>query len=491
MNGIFLRIYVTNKVYIWGALVITIFLLTGFKLIYPYPNMVLDSYYYILGAISRADVGPWAIGYSWFLRLFGLFTHSPLALVAFQYLFLELSLLVFALTLTEVIKLSKIARWIIFPFFFCNPLLLYCANFVMADTLFISLSLIWISLLLWVLYSPKLYLLWAHAGLIFLVFCVRYNALYYPVLAALAFALSKYPLRQKILGIALQLVVIGGFIGYTSHRVGQISGKAQFSPFGNWKTANDALYMYGHIYQNDSSAVPEKFIALHQTVRRYFQQGGKVDDLLNFRSQFYGSQYMFTRGTPLVNYKVRLYGEDSEFVNFKIMAAVGPLYGEYGRYLIKKFPGAFLEYFVEPNSIRYLFPPMEAFGSLPPYFLRSDYLGTAAQDWFGVTTLTVPWASINLRARILRPYQTITFYIHIMFVFTLIGFVFIRGIRSITREEARSLGVLVALWLCDLWFNLTAAAAVMRYEIFVLMIESSLLIWLTQRIIFPSKSLKA
>src|SRR5580692_2874703 len=171
MNAILHRLYAQNRVYIWSALVFTILLLTGFKLIYPYPNMVLDSYYYVLGAINHADVSPWAIGYSWFLRLFGVFTHSPLALVIFQYLLLEVSLLVLFLTMTEILRLSKVTRWIVFPFFFCNPLLLYCANFVMADALFISLSVLWISLLLWMLYRPKEYLLWVHTALILLLFC--------------------------------------------------------------------------------------------------------------------------------------------------------------------------------------------------------------------------------------------------------------------------------------------------------------------------------
>jgi hypothetical protein len=53
-----------NGAYIWSALLTTVILLTVFKLIYPYPNMVLDSYYYILAAISHADVNAWAIGYS-------------------------------------------------------------------------------------------------------------------------------------------------------------------------------------------------------------------------------------------------------------------------------------------------------------------------------------------------------------------------------------------------------------------------------------------
>jgi hypothetical protein len=474
------RLFRQNRVYIWCALALTAILLTVFKLIYPYPNMVLDSYYYVLAAISHADVSPWAIGYSWFLRFIGFFSHSPLLLVIFQYLFLEASLLVFFLTLTEILKLSKVSKWILLVFFFANPLLLYCANFVMADALFISLSVFWISLLLWMIDRPKIYLLWIHTGLILLVFCVRYNALYYPIVAALAFLVSRFGWRQKILGIVTQLVVIGSFIGYTTWRVGEISGKAQFSPFGNWKTANDALYMYGHVYQEDTDSVPEKFAALHQTVRQYFQAGGSVDDLLNFKSQFYGSAYMFKDGTPLVKYKVLQYGRDTEFVNFNKMAGVGPLYGEYGAYLIRTHIGAFLEYFVEPNAIRYMFPPMEAFASLPPFFLRSDYLGQAAGTWFGLKTLTPKLSSINLRGHILRPYQTMTFFIHILFFLGLAGFLILKGSQSLSGMELNSLILLGALWLCDLGFNLTAAATVMRYEILILMVEVGLMLWLIE-----------
>ena len=476
------RLYWENRGYILGALIASLILLTTFKLVYPYPNMVLDSYYYILAAISHADVNAWAIGYSWFLRIFGLFSHSPLLLVIFQYLFLEASLLVFFLTFRELFPLSKIFRRILFVFFFTNPLLLYTANFVMADALFISLSVLWISLLLWMICRPKPYLLWAHAILILLVFAVRYNALYYPVVATVAFAISRYKLWQKLLGIGLQIVLIGAFIGYTSIRVGAISGERQFSPFGNWKTANDALYMYGNIYQDDHDSVPAKFAVLHKSVKRYFASGAKVDNLLDYQSQLYGSVYMFYGSSPLVWYKNLLYGQDTQFVNFTKMAQMGPLYGQYGSWLIRRHPGAFLRYFVEPNAIRYAYPPLECFGSLPPFFLRPDYLGQAAKTWFGVKTLTVSWSAIRLRGYILAPYQLLATFIHLLFVINLIGFLIMQGIRSLSRSELYAIILLITLWLCDLGFSLTAAATVMRYEIFMLIIEFSVTLVLTERI---------
>jgi len=164
------------------------------------------------------------------------------------------------------------------------------------------------------------------------------------------------------------------------------------------------------------------------------------------------------------------------------MAYVGSLYGQYGAWLIRKYPFDFLHYFVAPNSIRYIFPPMEAFGSLPPFFLRPDYLGQAARSWFGVKTLTVSWSLIQLRDYLLAPWPTMTAIIHVMFVLSLAGYFIVKGYRSINKTQLYTLVVLIALWLCDLGFNLTAAATVMRYEMFLLIIEFSLVLWLTEQI---------
>ena len=489
MRRIIHHLYLQNRNYVLGAILISILLLTGFKLIYPYPNMVLDSYYYVLAAISHADVNAWAIGYSWFLRAFGIFSHSPLLLVIFQYLFLETSLLVFFLTIQQFFPLSKLSKKILFVFFFVNPLFLYCANFIMADALFVSLSVFWISLLLWMVFRPRPYLLVVHALLLLLVFTVRYNALYYPVVATIALAISRYTSWQKALGVALQLILIGAFITYTAIRVGDISGKTQFSPFGNWKTANDALYMYGHIYQDDNDTPPPNFALLHKMVKYYFKSGSKVDDLLDYQRPFYGSIYMFYNGSPLVVYKNYLYGRDTQFVNFNKMAYLGPLYGQYGSWLIRQHPWAFVRYFMMPNARRYMVPPMEAFSGLQTFFLRTDYLRQAAKTWFGMTTLAASEDAIHFRDALLFPYQMLIACIHLLFLINLIGYGIMRGFRSLSRHERYTLLLLTALWLCDLGFNLTAAASVMRYEIFLLIIEFSVTVGLIERIYFQKMAI--
>jgi len=68
---------------------------------------------------------------------------------------------------------------------------------------------------------------------------------------------------------------------------------------------------------------------------------------------------------------------------------------------------------------------------------------------------------------------------------SLLGFITVKGIRTLSIVEQNSLFVLTVLWMLDLGFNLTAAATVMRYEIFLLMIEFTLIWWLIGKTLFP------
>lgn len=471
-----------TKGYLWAAVFVTVVGLVLFKFIYPYPNMVLDSYYYIMYAMAHAKVGPWAIGYSWFLEIVGAISHSPLVLVVLQYLILVFSFVAFFLTTTKIFRVSGYAKWVLFVFLFVNPLFFFCANFIMSDALFISLSSVWLCVLLEMILKPKVYLLLLHTVLIAVVFTVRYNALYYPILAIGVIVISGYTLVQKIAGIAVMVILLGSFVWYTCSQVEQATGTRQFSPVGSWKLANDALYMYGHVSKVRMDAVPAKFGKLDSAVRAYFSPTRKIDNLLNYSSPFYGSFYQFAHGSPLMRYRVAVCGDDTLFVNFQKMARMGPLYGEYGSYLIRKYPVGFMKYFIAPNAIRYLYPPMECFTSMPPFYLRDDFLGRYPQEWFGLKTLTVGQSYIELRNNIMYLTQVILTCIHVLFFIGLIMFLSLRLYRQSNRLEKNCLRLVLILWLCDLGFNLTATVSIVRYQMFLYIVELSLLLCFFQRI---------
>jgi len=459
----------SNRVYLLAASSLSIMLFFIFKLLYPYPNMVMDSYVYIRPLAEGLRVNSFPMGYTWFLGLFSWFSRSTMLLVWVQYLLLEASCLLFFFTLLYFFQPGKKIRLLMFIFLFANPLFLYCSNFIMSDPLFTTLSILWITQLIWLMGRPQPYMILLHALLLLMVFTVRYTALYYPLVASFGLLLSRLKLWQKIAAIGLQFLLIGGFILYTMQEMKALTGIRQFSPFGGWRMANNALYMYGHIYMNKKDTVPPKFAGLDQMVKGYFNAVRRVDDLSDPQSggAFYGAEYE----SPLQRYFYRQYGPDTIFLNLRTYGDVAPLYSAYGSYLVRKYPVDYLRWFLWPSSIRYAVSPTEIFSTLTPFFLRDDYLGKEARQWFGLKTLMVSPAYINLRTSILSPYPIILGLIHLAFLFGLVGFTVFGGFKKLDRINSSIVIVVAGFWVCDLFFKITAGAVVLRHQLFLMILE--------------------
>jgi hypothetical protein len=460
-----------NRVYLWSAVSVSCVLLALFKFFYPYPNLVLDSYFYLKAAAANWDVNAWPIGYSKFLRLFGWFTHSPLVLVCWQYLFLEFCNALFFFTLLYFYRPGKVAANCLFVFLFLNPLWLYLSNLIMADALFTGLTIVWVVQLLWIIFRPRPYMIVTHAILLLVTFTIRYNALFYPLIGSLAFLLSRQRLWMKLAGIGLQIALIGCFVLYTNNRYEVLTGTRQFSPFGGWKIANDALFAYAHVHPAKGDSVPIKFRALDRMVRRYFDYTHDPGDL-NRRDVFWGSSYMFNGYSPLMQYMARQGKTDSGsggfgFINSRPWAGVAPLYSAYGSWLMRKYPAAYIQYFVWPNAMQYIAPKLEIFEARTPFYLRPDDLGIAGRQWFGLTTLSVPPAYIDLRTQIISLYPIGGTLLQVCWVMGLVGFFWLRGWRKVSRAYLYTLLLVAALWLANLGFSIFAAVVVFRYLAFI------------------------
>lgn len=460
----------TNRGYLTSAIALTTVLWTLFKILYPYPNVIFDSYNYVRAAALNWNFNAWPIGYSKFLQLFAFFSHSANLLVCLQYVFLESACLVFFFSWLFLFRPGRLITLGLFVLLFANPLLLYCCNYIISDPLFISLSLLWINQLLWVICRPRLYMVFTHALLLGIAFTVRYNALYYPFIAMLAFMLSRRPLWYKAAGIIIPFVLVAAFTEYTRTQVKAFTGEKQFSAFGSWKLANDALYIYARVLPGQPEGMPEKFRELDSMVRQYFlHTQGPVDILYNdFTS---GSFFMYALNTPLVTYMEKHYGGGWPFLNTKKYWIVAPLYQSYALFLIRKYPGAFTRYFLLPNFLRYYAPPGEIFGSRVPFQLNESYGGPYLRKMLNITTIETKDSSIDLSVKILTVYQPIIAIGHFGFLFGLISFLFLRGYRRIGNPYNYCLLLIAVLWCCDLAFSVLSAGIVLRYQIFVMVPE--------------------
>jgi len=464
------QVIAQNHWYLWSAVLISIILFLLFKLLYPYPNLVLDSYYYIQAAVLNNNINTWPIGYSKFIQFFNLFSHSAWLLVYIQYLFLEFCCLMFYLSWICLFSPGKWITRILFIFLFLNPLFLYVSNYILADALFAGLSILWVTQLLWIIYRPRPYMIITHALLLVTAFTVRYNAFYYPLVAILAFMLSRQSLRLKWIGIALPLGLIGAFIIYTGNEIASITGARQFSPFGGWKLANNALYAYEHVYPGQAGAAPEKFRPLDSVVRQHFSSTSDTVDLLEVDLTS-GSYYMFATNSPLVHYTDWQYGPVRPLINSRGYLSLGPLYQSYGIYLIKKYPIAFTRYFVLPNLLHYLFPPKEIFGSKESFNLVEAFGGVFVQKSLRLTNIDTNSKFIRLGEKILSPYPYLMILLHSGFILGLLGFTLYGGFKVMSGPYRHCLLAIAALWLLDLGFSVFSAAIVLRYQLFIMMVE--------------------
>jgi hypothetical protein len=471
-----------NRIYLICAGFLIIAGWTFFKLFFPYPTLIYDSYFYIKAAVLKQDINAWPIGYSKFLQLFGFFSHSALLLVTIQYLLLSISCLFFFFTWSLLFKPAKWVKNLVFLWLFANPLSLYCCNYIMADCLFVAISLVWFTQLLWIIYRPKDYYVLIHAVLLLLAFTIRYNALYYPLISSLAFLLSRQSRWIKMAGIILPLILIGSFVVYTRNQVAIVSGKEQFSPFGGWKLANDALYMYAHVIQEDPGPVPVEFRNLDQVVRAYFAQTHDPGDILK-PDQTSGSPFMFFYDTPLIQYMFAVYGPGGPTFNCPKWMAIAPLYQRYGSYLLQKYPVSFCRYFMVPNLWRYALPPSENYGTDVSFYLSDALAGSYVKDLLGLTTITTKRSHVKWSTVVLKQYPIVFFLSHLLFILAGICFCVRRHYKMLDSTELRCLYLIFLLWLVDLAFSVFSAGIVLRYQLFMVILELSFGLYFVDRII--------
>ncbi len=439
-----------------------------FKYFYPFASYINgDSYVYIETAYKNLSINSYMVGYSMFIRAFSVFNSSDTALVVFQYLLLQASALLLLFTLFYFYRPGKIIQGILICFMVFNPLFLYLSNMVSSDVLFASLSLIWFAILLWILHRPSTKLIIWHTLVIYFAFTVRYNALIYLLIAAMAFILSRQSIARKLVGIGSSALLIGLFVLYTGNQYKALTGVWQYSPFAGWLWANNAMYTYRYVDSAHRKPVPEKFRKLDKSIRSYFDS---TRDTKKFpiEAAMASTIYMWSPGFPLYNYRDSLFKRDSISGELKKWASMGPFYKEYGLYIIKQYPFQFARYFLWPNANHFYAPPVEF---LESYNSGQDSVAFNAATWFKYTSLRVTTRTKDKTITILNFYTILPGVINMVILFALISFTMLGGWRQNTPLRK---GVLLgaSVWLLNAGFTILASPAALRFQAFPILLTT-------------------
>lgn len=463
-----------NKVYSLLILFLVLCQFIVFKLLYPYPDFFSDSYSYLFAAYGHLNVNIWPIGYSKFLLLFHWFTHSALALNVFQYLFLELAALYFYHTLVYFYPTGKNTRICLCLFLFFNPLNLYLANYVTSDALFIGLSLIWLTQMIWILNRPKRHQVFVQAFIFFIAFTFRYNAMYYPLISALAFLLSRHRPWAKTLGIFLGPLLIAPFISWSSGAAKDLTGTAQFPPIlGGWQWANNALYMREYIDPDTTQFPTPETAELDKIARRYFRT---VPPQSRELSSYVANFFIREPGAPLKQYLTTHFVDTDGYSGVKAWGQAAPIFGQYGLFLIKRHPLAFARHYLLINTKNYFWPPLE---KLEVYNVGAGEMWPIAGYWFGYGSLKVRSISKDLQGNLLILFPGLFGVLNIYFLGCLYLFIRRRGFRQAPRAFSYTAGLIAGLVLLNMCFSVFANIIVIRYQVFPMIVLLAFALLLT------------
>lgn len=475
----------TNKQYLQISAVCTILEFVIFKLLYPYPDFISDSYSYIESNLYHMDVNLWPIGYSNFLWLIHSITPSDTFLVFFQYLLLEISLLYFFFSILYFYGLSKKHTDILFVFLFFNPIFLFLSNCVLSDSLFCSLSLVLFTQYLWMYHRPKISNVIFQALLIGLAFTIRYTAIYYPIVSALALILAKYRTPVKLIGAASPWLLIIPFIIYTQQKTKQVTGTAEFSVFGGWQIANNALYMYDHI-EVDSSKLPKETVELDKMVKAYFKINPPADGLL---SAFPGTYFIKNPYAVLKPYMLRKCKITTPPTQFSSWGNVSPIYNKYGSYLISHYPLPFAKYYLWLNAKNYFIPHLEKFGS---YNLKMDSVYEPAREWFQFKDRSITSIPTGeFQSTLFFFYPPFFMMLNLYFIGCFFYLLFSRRLKNTPRPLMVSFILTIGFLFINFCFSVFATPVVLRYQIIPMILLFSFSLYLTEMFDQPNPSVKA
>jgi len=447
-----------------GAAIIVQF--TIFKICYPFADYFNDSYTYIDSAANHHAMSVRPIGYSRFLELVHLITTSDTMVVFLQYLIMQLGALLLFFTVRYFFPLPKKAGNWLFGILLFNPVILYISNYISSDAIFVGFCLFWFVTLIWLINRPRWIQLVPLAGLLFIVFSVRYAALYLPAVALLALALSRRNWLFKLTGVAVTVLPL--FIEY--QRIKAVTkketGTAVFSAFSGWVAANNALHIYPYVkVQNEDISSPQGK-ALNQIVKQYFDTVSSSE--LPYPRVMV--TYLWSSTSPLKTYMREVEKQKKLNEYFESWHAVAPVFLQYSSQLVRQHPMAYVRYFMLPNAKVYCVPPLE---SLLSYNEMRTTVDSTAIKWFHYKSERVSSLNPTIQGKILSPVPWLNLFVNIIFCVLLIYVLIKRRQYALSPALTRTLLLAGAFWIINFCFSTYAAPIVFRFLLFPVIIYST------------------
>jgi hypothetical protein len=329
----------------WAIIgVLFIAILIFLKIYYPYPTTETDSGNYILSAFTGKINGYRPYGYSGFLSFFHGISSDVKFVVTWQWLMNFISVTFFLFTVKFIFSnLPRIAFYVLCIVCILNPSTIFMNSYIMSDSLFTSLTLLFLTTFIWIVYNGS----WvAIAGnLVILWWCMdtRYIGLFYPVFSAAAIGWILFK-RFKWVGLAGAIVPIAMLLLYRSSATDKMKeeyGVETFSSFGGWQKANNGVAVLPYVKVDANEITDPQIKAINQIVSQFPDSFFRTPDIIatsfmwtrNYPGKVCLSQYIQQTGTPYM----------------KAWAYMGTQMEIYGDFLQSHYRMEFFKHYIIPN----------------------------------------------------------------------------------------------------------------------------------------------
>jgi hypothetical protein len=476
-----------NRNLLLSGLAINLVLFALYKYCYPFPDFFSDSHSYIIAAERSLKVFYRPFGYPKFLQLLHSFTQSHLLTVAIQYFLIVLASLFCFFSIDYLLgfahKKIKLASWALCCI---NPLILVVSNQMVSDPLFTALTICWFTSLLWIIKKNTWWALVLQVIVLYWSFQIRYNALYYPIIATIAFiAARKAPLYYRLAGIAASVLMITSSYSSIKNLTEKQTGASVFAGFSGWQMANNALFLYKHIEVQTEDFEDPQLQLLDKFVKHYIDSIPASELEKIKKGKLTGSVFLWANSSPLKMF-LKYYGQSSRTAYLKSWYQVSGLYNQYGKQLILDHPGAYVRYYLWNNILYYFAPDME---SLEKYDVNKTKITPGTQKWFNIKKENQEARIAGVQQVLMAPYPALHALL-VIFMFT-IPAVFLYRNKKATGKPERNAIMLVLFWYlllaANMVFSILASIVILRYEAAWFVLGFGLPLWFLDQTIRRKK----
>jgi len=341
---------------------------------YAHLNIYYDSLGYLNKAAHFLGLGMRPQAYSGFLHLLHQIAPSEkllflaqFSLNAFSTMFLYLVVICFfrpsSLILSRVVLMLMIV----------NPGELYLSTWILSDTLFISLTMLWLATGIIAIMKNNVAFRIVHLFLLILLMQTRSIGLIYPVITAIFFwySISKY--RNRIIWAALPLVILFVNIETMKYFNWKITGISTYSGFSGWVLANNAMHILPYVDVNVEEIGDEDVLFVHNNIMLQI-------DSMEFIPKSLTYKYLWHPEYPLQQ-MLNKASEEHNIDHLKAWNYMSVPYKKYAVYMIRKHPVEYFKHFMLPNSKQLFYPGLGIFG----YYHPSEDILNPVKEWFAYT----------------------------------------------------------------------------------------------------------